>query len=116
MAADMRARIEEMAAMIGGRCVSLTDLFHVPVVGAQIKKIEDGMRLSAPGLYIHEVGGARMGDAPSNSVVNKHNQVWGVDNLLVTDGACWTSAGWQNPTLTQMAITSRACAFVAEEL
>ncbi len=116
MAADMRARIEEMAAMIGGRCVSLTDLFHVPVVGAHIKKIEDGMRLSAPGLYIHEVGGARMGDAPSNSVVNKHNQVWGVDNLLVTDGACWTSAGWQNPTLTQMAITSRACAFVAEEL
>ena len=116
MAKDMRSEIEAMAALIGGRCVSLTDLFHVPVVGTHIRKIEDAMRLSAPGLYIHEVGGARMGDAPGNSVVNPRNQVWGVPNLLVTDGACWTSAGWQNPTLTQMAITARACAFVADEL
>jgi choline dehydrogenase-like flavoprotein len=116
IAAEMRSRIEEMAAMIGGECVSLTDLFHVPVVGKHIKAIEDGMRTSMPGLYIHEVGGARMGDSPANSVVNSHNQLWGVDNLLVTDGACWPSAGWQNPTLTQMAITARACAFVADEL
>lgn len=116
MAAHMRTQIEAMAALIGGECVSLTDVFHVPVVGTHIKRIEDAMRCSQPGLYIHEVGGARMGDRASNSVVNARNQVWGVDNLFVTDGACWPSAGWQNPTLTQMAITARACEYIAEEL
>lgn len=116
MAADMRLQIEAMAAMIGGECVSLTDIFMVPIVGGTIRKMENAMRATAPGLYIHEVGGARMGDAPGNSVVNPHNQVWGVDNLLVTDGACWTSSGWQNPTLTQMAITARACEYIADEL
>jgi choline dehydrogenase-like flavoprotein len=27
----------------------------------------------------------------------------------VTDGACWVSSGCQNPTLTMMALTVRAC-------
>ena len=29
--------------------------------------------------------------------------------VFVTDGACFTSQGCQNPTLTMMAITLRAC-------
>ena len=33
----------------------------------------------------------------------------GVPNVLVVDGACWPSSGWQSPTLTMMAITRRAC-------
>jgi choline dehydrogenase-like flavoprotein len=41
--------------------------------------------------------------------VNPFNQCWQVPNLLVVDGACWPSAGWQSPTLTEMAITWRAC-------
>jgi hypothetical protein len=32
------------------------------------------------------------------------------------DGACWSSAGWQSPTLTEMAISWRACAAAAERL
>jgi choline dehydrogenase-like flavoprotein len=60
------------------------------------------------GLGIHEMGTARMGDSPKNSVLNKWNQVWGAPNVFCTDGAAMTSAGCQNPSLTYMALTARA--------
>ena len=62
-----------------------------------------------PGYYIHEVGGARMGSREENSVVDKWNRLWRCKNVLVVDGACWPTSGWQSPTLTMMAITRRAC-------
>ena len=68
-----------------------------------------------PGLCIHEVGTARMGDDPKTSVLNKFNQSWDVKNVFVTDGACFVSQGCQNPTLTMMAITVRACDYIVEE-
>lgn len=71
---------------------------------------------SVPGIIIHEVGTARMGDDPKKSVLNKFNQSWDVKNLFVTDGACFVSQGNQNPTLTMMAITARAMNYLAEEL
>ena len=60
------------------------------------------------GLGIHEMGTARMGGSPKNSVLNKWNQVWGAPNVFCTDGAAMTSAGCQNPSLTYMALTARA--------
>jgi choline dehydrogenase-like flavoprotein len=71
--------------------------------------------LANPGLCIHEVGTARMGDDPKTSVLSKFNQSWDVKNLFVTDGACFVSQGCQNPTLTMMAITVRACDYIVEE-
>ena len=68
-----------------------------------------------PGFCIHEVGTARMGSDPKKSVLNKFNQSWEVKNLFVTDGACFVSIGYQNPTLTMMAITARACDYIVEE-
>ena len=62
----------------------------------------------APGLDIHEMGGARMGKDPKTSVLNKWNQVHACPNVYVTDGACMTSTSTQNPSLTYMAITARA--------
>jgi choline dehydrogenase-like flavoprotein len=64
--------------------------------------------IGAPGLGIHEMGTARMGRDPKTSVLNKYNQVHTVPNVYVTDGACMTSAGCQNPSLTYMALTARA--------
>lgn len=69
---------------------------------------------STPGAFVHEVGGARMGTSPQNSVVNGYCQLWDSRNVFVTDGACWPTAGWQNPTLTMMAITARSCSFIAD--
>jgi choline dehydrogenase-like flavoprotein len=68
-----------------------------------------------PGGAIHETGGARMGDKPDNSVLNSHCQCWDADNVFVTDGACFVSSGFQNHTLTMMALTARACQYIVRE-
>lgn len=70
----------------------------------------------ALGMGIHEMGTARMGTDPSNSVLNKNNQIWDAPNVFVTDGACMTSAAAVNPSLTYMALTARAANFAVEEL
>ncbi len=69
----------------------------------------------APGLDIHEVGGVRMGKDPKTSILNKWNQVHSCKNVFVTDGACMTSTGTQNPSLTFMALTARAVNHAVEE-
>ena len=61
-----------------------------------------------PGLAIHEMGTARMGRDPKDSVLNGNNQCHDVPNLFVTDGACMASSSHQNPSLTYMALTARA--------
>ncbi|HKX28546.1 MAG TPA: GMC family oxidoreductase [Blastocatellia bacterium] len=68
-----------------------------------------------PGFSIHEVGTARMGQDPKTSFLNQWNQSWDVKNVFVTDGSCFVSQGCQNPTLTMMAITARACDYLADE-
>lgn len=68
------------------------------------------------GMGIHEMGTARMGHDPKTSVLNKHNQVWDAKNVFVTDGACMTSGGCVNPSLTYMALTARAVDFAVNEL
>lgn len=68
------------------------------------------------GLGIHEMGTARMGRDPATSVLNGFNQAHDVPNLFVTDGACMTSSGCQNPSLTYMAITARAAHHAVEFL
>ena len=70
----------------------------------------------APGLDIHEMGGVRMGHDPKTSLLNKWNQFHNCKNVFVTDGACMTSIGNQNPSLTFMAITARAASYAAEEM
>ncbi|WP_396135590.1 GMC oxidoreductase [Chamaesiphon sp. OTE_20_metabat_361] len=117
MLAHMHAQIDETIALAGGKPMKLTEMFRMPLVGNFVRKMEETMSFSAPpGYYIHEVGGARMGTTPTNSVVNDRNQCWDAPNLFVTDGACWPSSGWQSPTLTEMAITARACEFIATKL
>jgi len=68
------------------------------------------------GAGIHEMGTARMGRDPKTSVLNGNNQVWDAPNVFVTDGACMTSSGCVNPSLTYMALTARACAYAVNEL
>ena len=72
--------------------------------------------LGVPGSTIHECGSARMGDDPATSVVNPVNECWDMKGVRVTDGACFTTQGIQNPTLTILALTARACADAAANL
>lgn len=69
----------------------------------------------APGLDIHEMGGVRMGKDPKTSLLNKWNQLHSCKNVFVTDGACMTSTGCQNPSLTFMALTARAANYAVEQ-
>ncbi|MBN49687.1 MAG: GMC family oxidoreductase [Spongiibacteraceae bacterium] len=71
---------------------------------------------SVMGAGIHEMGTARMGNDPAESVLNAHNQVHGVPNLFVTDGSCMTSSSCVNPSLTYMALTARACDYAVKQL
>lgn len=68
------------------------------------------------GFGIHEMGTARMGGSPKNSVLNQWNQVWGAPNVFCTDGAAMTSSGCQNPSLTYMALTARAADYAVSEM
>lgn len=83
---------------------------------AGCKDINGRDNMQAPGLDIHEVGGARMGRDPKTSLLNQWNQVHACPNVYVTDGACMTSTGTQNPSLTFMAITARAANHAVSEL
>ena len=74
------------------------------------------MERNPPGKAIHEMGTARMGRDPRTSVLNAHNQTHDIANLFVTDGACMTSSANQNPSITYMALTARACAYAVELL
>lgn len=70
----------------------------------------------APGLDIHEMGGARMGKDPKTSILNKWNQMHAVSNVFVTDGASMTSTSTQNPSLTYMAFTARAVDYAVSQM
>lgn len=72
--------------------------------------------LTAPGACIHEMGTARMGKDPKTSVLNKWNQMHAVPNVFVTDGACMTSSGTQNPSITYMALTARAVDYAHKQI
>jgi choline dehydrogenase-like flavoprotein len=69
-----------------------------------------------PGSAIHEMGTARMGKDPKTSVLNAFNQLHDAKNVFITDGSCMTSSAWQNPSLTYMALTARACDFAIIEM
>lgn len=94
---DGREQAVEMLKAAGAANVSMTGQFSIP------------------GFCIHEVGTARMGNDRKTSVLNKYNQAHDVENIFVTDGAAWVSSGCQNPTLTMMAITVRACDYILRE-
>ncbi len=100
MRKDMKASAGEMLEAAGAKDITLYDEFET----------------TAPGDAIHEMGTARMGRDPGTSVLNGYNQAHDVPNLFVTDGACMTSAACQNPSITYMALTARACNYALEAM
>jgi choline dehydrogenase-like flavoprotein len=117
MVRHMQQRMEAVVQVAGGTIRAIEDLFVLPLLEPWIRSSHAvGSEAPPPGYYIHELGGARMSKQEDNGVVNPFNQCWRAANVLVVDGACWPSAGWQSPTLTEMAITWRACEAAAARL
>jgi len=83
---------------------------------AGVKNVKTYDNGSFPGMAIHEMGTARMGNDPKTSVLNKWNQMHDVPNVYITDGSCMVSTACQNPSLTYMALTARACDHAVGEL
>lgn len=113
MVAHMKRRMQAVVAAAGGEILPVEDLMVFPLLESWLKtRPALGSTPPPPGYYIHEVGGAPMAAHAEEGVVDPHNACWRAANVLVTDGSCWPSAGWQSPTLTLMALTWRACAGV----
>lgn len=81
--------------------------------GAEV--VETGGNITVPGKIIHELGTVRMGNDPKRSVLNKYNQVHDCQNVFVTDGSAFVNSANQNPTLTILALTIRACDHIADQ-
>ena len=112
---DMRNQLEEMIDAAGGGSFRAFGALDFPGPWRFFADLEKNWQGSEPGLYVHEVGGARMGSEPAASVVNRYNQSWHVKNLFVADGACFVTSGWQHPALTIMALSARAASYIAAE-
>ena len=67
-----------------------------------------------PGRSIHEMGTCRMGDDPKKSVLNRWSQSHDIKNLFVVDAAGFVTCGWQNPTMTILALSMRASEHLAD--
>jgi len=91
LAADQCTALREVSELLG---VSLHRLDQMP---------------APPGSAIHECGTARMGLSPTDSVLDSNNECWDAKGLYVTDASAFPSQGAQNPTLTILALTARAC-------
>jgi choline dehydrogenase-like flavoprotein len=88
------------------RDAGVTAAEMLEAAGAKHIRVRTGVEM--PGMAIHEVGTARMGNDPKKSVLNAFCQTHDVPNLVVADGSGFVSSACQNPTLTMMAITVRA--------
>ena len=95
---DMKVTASEMMEAVGFK--------NIKVTGS----------MSFPGNANHEMGTARMGHDPKTSVLNKWNQMHECPNVFITDGSCMTSSSYQNPSLTYMALTARACDYAVGEM
>lgn len=77
---------------------------------------ENNYGLEAPGKIIHEIGTARMGNDPKNSVLNKYSQAHDVKNLFVVDAAAFPSQGDKNVTWTILANSWRTSDYIIDQV
>ena len=75
-----------------------------------------GYGIATGGSIIHELGGARMGNDPHTSVLNRNAQAHDVGNLFVTDGAPFVSQADKNPTWTILALSWRTSDYIVDQM
>ena len=64
----------------------------------------------------HNMGTARIGHDPANSVCNTWGQSHDIDNLFISDGSLFPSAACENPTLTIVAMVLRQAEYLVGEI
>ncbi len=61
----------------------------------------------------HILGGAVMGESPEEGVIDRNNQVFGYQNMLVCDGSMISANPGVNPALSITALSERAMAQIS---
>jgi choline dehydrogenase-like flavoprotein len=84
-------------------------------VFSQMPSREQGFGLATGGTIIHELGGVRMGNDRSRSVVNANCQAHDVKNLFVADGSPFVTQADKNPTWTILALAWRTADYITRE-
>ncbi len=64
----------------------------------------------------HNMGTCRIGNDPATSVCNSYGQTHDIDNLFVSDGSLFTTAGSANPTLTIISLMLRQADYLADQI
>jgi choline dehydrogenase-like flavoprotein len=108
LGSKMFQEAHEMVKAAHGVPIQFLEAIRAPFVGKFLSKVFDFMSATPPGYYVHEVGGARMGTRPDNSVTNSFGQLWESPNVVLGDGSVFPSVAWQNPSLTEMALCLRS--------
>ena len=78
------------------------------MIASGARKVRIGLNYGA-----HAMGSCRMGHDARTSVVNEFCQSHDVPNLFIADTSVFVTGSGVNPTLTAMAIASRASEYVA---
>ncbi len=76
----------------------------------------DLWHVEAPGTSVHYGGTARMHQSPRFGMLDGWNRLHAAPNVLVVDASAFTTGPEKNPTLTAMALASRACQRLAADL
>lgn len=63
----------------------------------------------------HLMGGCRMGDDPSSSVVNSFGQCHDIPNLFICGASTFVTSSAANPTNTVMALAARTADYITEK-
>ena len=108
---DIRFRENELKMMADARTQG-----EAMLKAAGLTNVTSSEDEHVPGDAIHEMGGARMGADPRNSVLNGWSQAHDASNLYVTDGAQMASVSCVNPSLTFMALTVRAADHAVKQM
>lgn len=118
MVADMKESLGRLAADLGLESATLDREGLVArafyKLAAPLVYTKEGALV--PGSAVHECGGAAMGADPRSSVLDRDNRLWDAPNVFVTDTAAFTTAPYQNPGLTIMALSARAGAHIADSM
>lgn len=104
MARDMQETFRAIVEAVGGTYLTQTETAGEFPYG-----------ISKGGEIIHEVGAVRMGNNPRTAALNGFCQAHDVNNLFVTDAACFVSNPDKNPTLTILALAWRASDYLLGE-
>lgn len=70
-------------------------------------------RMSAIPQSRHVMGTTRMGEDPNSSVVDPFGRLHGTDNVIVADSSVFVTSSGYGPTLTLVALASRAASHLA---